>query len=322
SRLFLATFLLAACIVCKGREEEDEGRLDHRIVYAGALGLLLVLLALLTFAPLPASHTGVLRSLEILPGVLFLLMFGKALHKGFWRSGTFDHLLVLSLLAGFLGQALFMAFAADPSDPGDPLVLAGHVAKTLSYLFVVFGLLVDMFTLFRGATQTASELARTNAALRAEEHHRTSAEEERNRFFDLSLDLLCVAGADGRFRQLNPAWEKALGWTVEELQARPFLHLIHPDDREVTAREMQRLRMGGTVLDFENRFATRDGGWRWLSWRSAAVAEKGMIYGVARDISDRKRVERMKNDFVSVVSHELRTPLTSIRGSLGLIAGG
>ncbi len=75
-------------------------------------------------------------------------------------------------------------------------------------------------------------------------------------------------------------------------------------------------------MDFENRYLAKDGTYRWLSWRSVAVEEHGLIYAVARDIEEQKRIEQLKNDFVSVVSHELRTPLTSIRGSLGLIAGG
>jgi PAS domain S-box-containing protein len=168
---------------------------------------------------------------------------------------------------------------------------------------------------------TAAALARANAALQVEALQRTRAEEDRNRFFDLSLDLLVIAGTDGRFQQLSPAWEKTLGWTVEELMERRD-ELVHPDDRELTRQEVQRLRLGGTAVDFENRYALKEGGWRWLSWRAVSVPEKGLIYGVARDISEQKRVEQMKTDFISVVSHELRTPLTSIRGALGLVAGG
>jgi PAS domain S-box-containing protein len=169
--------------------------------------------------------------------------------------------------------------------------------------------------------RTVAELASANAALQAEARQRTRAEEDRNRFFDLSLDLLCIAGTDGLFQQLSPAWETTLGWTVEEIKAERDA-LVHPDDREMTKREVQRLRMGGSAVDFENRYAAKAGGWRWLSWRAVSVPEKGLIYAVARDISERKRIEQMKTDFISVVSHELRTPLTSIRGSLGLIAGG
>ncbi len=170
--------------------------------------------------------------------------------------------------------------------------------------------------------QHAAELARVNGALKAEFEERTRAEGERDRFFDMSLEMLCIAGTDGYFKELNSAWERTLGWTIEELKSRPYADLIHPDDLGVTEVESRRLRMGGIVLDFENRYRTKDGGYRWLSWRCSPEPEKSLIYGVARDVQDQKEVEQMKNDFVSVVSHELRTPLTSIRGSLGLLAGG
>lgn len=321
SRLFLAVFLLVGCAICKGGEEEG-GWLDQWLVYAGALALFVGVLSCLAFAPLPPASPDLQRVLELVPGSLFLLMFVAALRKGFWRGGHLDHWLALSLLAGFLGQTLFMAFAGDPSDPSDPLVVAGHAAKILSYLCVLVGLLGDMFGLLRRVDRTAAELAAANAALQAEAQHRSVIEAERNHFFDLSLDLLCIAGMNARFRHLSKAWETVLGWSLEELQTGSYLKFVHPDDREGTVREMQRLRVGGAVVDYENRYATKSGGWRWLSWRSVAVPEKGLVYAVARDISDRKRVEQMKSDFISVVSHELRTPLTSIRGSLGLITGG
>ncbi len=134
--------------------------------------------------------------------------------------------------------------------------------------------------------------------------------------------MLCIAGTDGYFKELISAWERTLGWTLEELKGRPYVEFVHPDDQNTTDVEKQRLRLGGSVIDFENRYRTRDGGYRWLSWRASPEPERGLIYAVARDIQDQKEVEQMKNDFVSVVSHELRTPLTSIRGSLGLLAGG
>jgi len=169
------------------------------------------------------------------------------------------------------------------------------------------------FLLRKGAA-AAAETARVNAALQAEIEERERVEEDRDRFFDLSMDLLAIAGTDGYFKQLNPAWEKALGWTRTELMARPYADLVHPDDLEATAREAQRLRLGADTVDFENRFRRKDGTWRWLSWRSTAQPDRGLIYAVARDINDRKKIEQMKADFISVVSHELRTPLTALRG--------
>jgi len=321
SRLFLAVWLMGACIVCKGEEEEDAGTLHQGRIYAGAFGLVLVLVLVLIFAPLPVAGLGrwLRGGLELVPGVLFLALFAKALSKGYWRNGGFDHWMVLALLAGGLGQVLFMAFATSETDP---LALAGHVAKLASYLFVVLGSLGDMFLLFRRLDRTAGELSRTNRALAQEMRQRARAEEEQNRFFDLSLDLLCIIDVEGRFRYVSPAWEGTLGWKGEEIRSKHYRELVHPEDWDATAGEAQRLRMGGSLVDFENRYAVKTGGWRWLSWRAVLVAEKGLIYAVARDVSERKRVEQMKNDFISVVSHELRTPLTSIRGSLGLLAGG
>lgn len=168
----------------------------------------------------------------------------------------------------------------------------------------------------------AEELAEVNRVLQAEIQGRALAESDRDRFFDISLELLCIAGFDGYFKQLNPAWEAILGWTLDELKAQPLTRLVHPDDLPSTRAEQQRLRMGGAVVDFENRYRTRDGSYRWLSWRAVPVPERELIYAVARDIEDQKQVEQMKTDFISVVSHELRTPLTSIRGALGLLAGG
>ncbi|MFY9822273.1 MAG: PAS domain S-box protein [Thermoanaerobaculia bacterium] len=168
----------------------------------------------------------------------------------------------------------------------------------------------------------AAELARTNAALQAEIDDRALAEQERDRFFDISVEMLCIIGYDGYFKHLNPAWERLLGYSLEEMLSRPIVELVHPDDRVLTETERQRLRLGVGVVEFENRYLTRDGSYRWLAWRATAAPERRLIYAVARDVQQQKQVEQMKNDFISVVSHELRTPLTSIRGALGLLAGG
>ncbi|MFL6193329.1 MAG: PAS domain S-box protein [Thermoanaerobaculia bacterium] len=170
--------------------------------------------------------------------------------------------------------------------------------------------------------QHAAELGRVNAVLKAEIDQRSRAEQERERFFDMSLEMFCIADYDGHFLELNAAWERTLGWKVEELKARSIYDLVHPEDRQAMVAESQRLRLGGNSLDFEVRYLTTDGSYRLLSWRASTAPERGRIYAVARDVEQQKRIERMKSDFVSMVSHELRTPMTSIRGSLGLIAGG
>lgn len=117
------------------------------------------------------------------------------------------------------------------------------------------------------------------------------AEEDRDRFFSLSLDMLCTAGIDGYFKQLNPTWMSTLGYTKEELLSKPFLDFVHPDDRERTIKAAAQLSRGWEIVDFENRYICKDGSYKWLSWKSISIPEDEIIYAVARDETDRKEIE-------------------------------
>lgn len=121
---------------------------------------------------------------------------------------------------------------------------------------------------------------------------RLAAFEERDRFFDVSADLLVTANADGYFVRLNPAWTTVLGYELADLSARPFVDFVHPDDLEATNREVERqVREGRTVLNFQNRYRHRDGSYRWLEWTSAPSVDGTWLYAVARDVTDRKLEE-------------------------------
>lgn len=118
------------------------------------------------------------------------------------------------------------------------------------------------------------------------------AQEDLERLFMLSLDMMCVAGFDGYFKRVNPAWEKTLGYSGEELMAKPYLDFVHPDDREPTISQAQKLTTGAVTISFENRYLARDGSYKWLLWNSTPSAEHQLIYAAARDITDRKRADQ------------------------------
>jgi PAS domain S-box-containing protein len=107
--------------------------------------------------------------------------------------------------------------------------------------------------------------------------------------FDLSLDMLCIAGFDGYFKRLNPAWERILGYSREELLMKPYIDFVHPDDRVTTLGKAMELSSGSNVLLFENRYRCKDGSVRWLSWTSRPVPEQGLIFCAARDITQKRR---------------------------------
>ena len=110
-------------------------------------------------------------------------------------------------------------------------------------------------------------------------------------FFTLSLDMLCIADFSGYFRKLNPAWEKTLGYSREELQSRPMFEFVHPDDLERTLAQNRTVRTGGQALSFENRYRCKDGSFKWLLWNATPDFDRQVIYAVARDITERKRSE-------------------------------
>jgi two-component system, sensor histidine kinase and response regulator len=114
------------------------------------------------------------------------------------------------------------------------------------------------------------------------------SEDALREFIDLSLNLLCIAGIDGYFKHVNPAWETTFGYTREELLSRPYLDLVHPDDREATTAEAAKIASGRSTLSFENRYRCKDGSYKWLLWSAVVRAEKGLIYAIARDVTERK----------------------------------
>jgi PAS domain S-box-containing protein len=154
---------------------------------------------------------------------------------------------------------------------------------------------------------------------------RTRAQEQLERFFTMSGDLLCIANFDGFFTRVNASWHRVLGYTTTELMSQPFIDLVHHEDREATMAAIGELKHGKSIALWENRYRCRDGTYRWLNWTSTPKLDEQLIYAVAHDTTDRKLLEqqtqetlKMRNDFVSFVTHQLRTPLSGIKWMLEL----
>jgi PAS domain S-box-containing protein len=164
---------------------------------------------------------------------------------------------------------------------------------------------------------------------------RLETETKRNRFFTLALDLLAIADFEGRFLQINPVWEKTLGFSEQELKARAGLDFVHPDERADMEKQLERLRKGDVTTYFEGRYRCKDGSYRWLGWTAAPFVSEKLIYIFARDITTRKqheaaieglnrqlehRVQQLTEAnaeleaFNYTISHDLRSPLRSMQG--------
>ena len=126
-------------------------------------------------------------------------------------------------------------------------------------------------------------------------------------FFDMTPDLICVAGKDGFFKKINPAVINKLGYTKEELLSRPVFSFMHPEDRERTGREREKLLEGENLLNLQNRYCTKNGEVIWLEWTSVYVPDKEIVFAIAKDITSRKlmeqEIEEKYKKFKSLATH-------------------
>jgi PAS domain S-box-containing protein len=132
--------------------------------------------------------------------------------------------------------------------------------------------------------------------------------------FDLSLDPLCIASYDGYFKRVNPAFERILGWSSEELLSRKFLEFVHPDDLKKTEDEISRLGQGLPTISFENRYMCLDGTEKRLAWTAHPDADSGLIYAIARDVTDLRRKQQQAEDRIGYLKDRLEKAEAKLRG--------
>ena len=168
---------------------------------------------------------------------------------------------------------------------------------------------------------------------------RKSAESELASIFNLSPDPIGIASTDGYWKRVNPAFPRILGWSPEELLAKPFLSFIHPDDIAPTHAEVAKLAQGITTLRFVNRYRCQDGTYRWLSWTCQPQPD-GTLHALGRDITEMVSAEKAqrqvaeelrqakeqaelasqaKSEFLANMSHEIRTPMNGVIGMTGIL---
>ncbi len=225
--------------------------------------------------------------------------------------------------------ALLPAGFSWPSEVPEGLyqILVGDPRRDAEFVYRSIRQAQDVVAL-RRALAEAGEL---NAALDEAAKHREA-------FFEMSLDMLCIADFQGYFQQLNPAW-LSLGYTLDELRAQPFLAFVHPDDVASTLEIMGQLTTSEySTMSFENRYRCKDGSYRWLLWSSrtshgAARTEDRLYFAVARDITQRKeREEALRTQtlalarsnadlqqFATIASHDLKEPLRMVSSYVALL---
>lgn len=145
---------------------------------------------------------------------------------------------------------------------------------------------------------TGHEKVETRDAIPGElQREKAKKPTEQDRLFNLSQDLICIANLDGYFTYINPALEQATGYSRQKLQENPIVTFVHPDDREKTAAELDKLASGQVTVDFENRYLHADGSVRHISWVATPLVEEGQIYSIGRDITRQKEAAEQIEEY-------------------------
>jgi PAS domain S-box-containing protein len=193
--------------------------------------------------------------------ILFVLPIALASVRFGVRGGT---------AAASLAIALIVTW--DTQDPDATLGVWAYLIRAIAFL--TLGVLLGAFV-----------------------DRRRRLEAQLSHYFDQSLDMLATANMSGWFTRVNPAWERTLGHSAQEMLSRPFIDFVHPDDREATNAETIALTGGShQTIRFRNRYRAADGNYRWLEWSAAASPAEEAIHAVARDVTAQHEAEQQLAD--------------------------
>jgi PAS domain S-box-containing protein len=302
----------------KGAERETaEPRGSSRTAVAASVAVVLAAVCALTLAAtagrdvLPAimvnnrytsAMTFVNTSVWLLSPAALVILWLRRPHS------LLDLWLMVVLCAWFFDVGLSAVLNAGRFDLG---FYVGRIYGLLAATFVLSMLLLDMAALY-------GHLIRL---LGTEQQERMRVADRHRRMVDTSLDLILVTDRRGQFIEVSPSSTAILGYRPEEMTGRTGTAFLHPDDLESTRNEMHRTRRGQLMQNFEVRYVHKIGHVVTLAWSGVWSEIEQLHFFIGRDVTEAKRTERLKNEFVATVNHELRTPLTVIAGSLGLLIG-
>jgi diguanylate cyclase (GGDEF)-like protein/PAS domain S-box-containing protein len=185
--------------------------------------------------------------------------------------------------------------------------LQQSIAATLKRLRLDLRELAHLQTNLDELESLLATLSGSEEHLRQEIQHTQSLINDWHEFFVRSPDLLCIANSKGYFCSVNPALARTLGYRCDELVDRKFIDFVHDEDRTSTLRELKKLNNGQDTINFENRYRCKNEKYRWLDWTCpAALPASGLIYAVARDVTDSKR---SSDEILFLAQHDSLTGL-------------
>ncbi len=322
SRFFLAIVLFYSWWAWyKKHKSKNYQLLSPTLVYQCTAFFTLFSFLFFVFSPLPPAYYPELvfhRPEEFIPALFFALALIGYVNKGAWKDNSFEHCLVLALIVNLVSQAVFMSFSGHLFDLEFD---AAHLLKKVSYLCVLVGLFINMYESFKQVEKEIEEKELAQVAL-------ANSEVRYRSVIDSVMDGILTIDTKGRVMTMNPAAETIFGYhkieiignNVKTLMPEPYhgqhdgylYNYLTTGVAQIIGkgREVQGKRKNGDIFPME------------LAISEATINERRMFIGLVRDITERKKIEKMKNEFISTVSHELRTPLTSIQGALELILSG
>ncbi len=326
SRIFLSILMFVSWWAWK-REDDlgEKGRILEGQVYSGVFIFTVISFFFFAFFPLPKAYYSEFffgRPEEYIAAFFFFFALIGYLMRGNWRHEVWEHWIVISLIIGFMCQAMFMPFSFKLFDG---MFDVSHGLKTVSYICVLIGLLINMYSVFKHADESEIKI---------------------RAIVDSTVDGIIVIDRNGFVDSFNLAAERIFGYKANEVFGKNINMLMPEPYHSEHDSYLKKYRDTGmkSVIGMGREVVGRckDGSVfpMDLSVSEMAFENNKMFTGIVRDITERKNadnrliqqkdelekvnrelksLDEMKTNFLSTISHELRTPLTSILGSNKLI---